>query len=110
MIPVTFIWIMLGLIGVGMPIVFALGAAPMLGLVFADKEVFLAIIAQKLYIGINQFPLLAIPMFILAGEIMNVGGITERLVYFAKVLVGHLRGGLAHVNIISSIFFAGLSG
>ena len=49
-------------------------------------------------------------MFILAGEIMNVGGITERLVYFAKVLVGHLRGGLAHVNVVSSIFFAGLSG
>ncbi|NBT42042.1 MAG: TRAP transporter large permease subunit, partial [Alphaproteobacteria bacterium] len=88
MIPVTFIWILLGLISVGMPIVFALGAAPMLGLVLADKGAFLAIIAQKLYIGINQFPLLAIPMFILAGEIMNVGGITERLVYFAKVLVG----------------------
>lgn len=110
MIPVSFIWILLGLIGVGMPIVFALGAAPMLGLILADKDVFLAVIAQKLYIGINQFPLLAIPMFILAGEIMNVGGITERLVNFAKVLVGHLRGGLGHANIISSIFFAGLSG
>ena len=82
----------------------------MIGLLLAGKDFFLAIIAQKLYIGINQFPLLAIPMFILAGEIMNVGGITERLVYFAKVLVGHLRGGLAHVNVVSSIFFAGLSG
>ena len=110
MIPVSFIWMLLGLICVGMPIVFALGAAPMLGFILAGKEGFIAVIAQKLYIGINQFPLLAIPMFILAGEIMNVGGITERLVYFARVLVGHLRGGLAHVNIISSIFFAGLSG
>ena len=101
---------MLVLVGLGMPIVFALGAAPMLGFIMADKQAFLSIIAQRLYIGINQFPLLAIPMFILAGEIMNVGGITERLVNFARVLVGHLRGGLAHVNIISSIFFAGLSG
>ncbi|NQV98222.1 MAG: TRAP transporter large permease [Rhodospirillales bacterium] len=108
--PIYFIWILLVLVAVGMPIVFALGAAPMLGIILADKPVFLSIIAQKLYIGINQFPLLAIPMFILAGEIMNVGGITERLVTFARVLVGHLRGGLAHVNIISSIFFAGLSG
>jgi tripartite ATP-independent transporter DctM subunit len=110
MISVTFIWIMLALIAVGMPIVFALGAGPMIGLILAGKDFFLAIVAQKLYIGINQFPLLAIPMFILAGEIMNVGGITERLVNFAKVLVGHLRGGLAHVNVVSSIFFAGLSG
>jgi tripartite ATP-independent transporter DctM subunit len=60
--------------------------------------------------GINQFPLLAIPMFILAGEIMNHGGITLRLVHFANTLVGHLRGGLAHVNIVSSMLFAGLSG
>ena len=57
---------------------FALGAAPMMGLLLAGKDFFLAIIAQKLYGGINRFPLLAIPMFILAGEIMNVGGITER--------------------------------
>jgi tripartite ATP-independent transporter DctM subunit len=110
MIPIYFIWILLVLIAVGMPIVFALGAAPMLGFIFADKQAFLSIIAQRLYIGINQFPLLAIPLFILAGEVMNVGGITERLVNFARVLVGHLRGGMAHVNIISSIFFAGLSG
>ena len=88
MIPVTFIWIMLGLIGVGMPIVFALGAAPMLGLVFADKEVFLAIIAQKLYIGINQFPLLAIPMFILAGEIINVGVLQNALSILPKFWSG----------------------
>ncbi|MFK7963464.1 MAG: TRAP transporter large permease, partial [Burkholderiaceae bacterium] len=65
---------------------------------------------QRIFGGINQFPLLAIPMFILAGEIMNRGGITMRLVDFAKTLVGHFRGGLAHVNILSSLLFAGLSG
>lgn len=110
MIPATFIWALFLMIAIGVPIVFALGIAPMGAFILADKEVFLKIIAQRLYTGINQFPLLAIPLFILAGEIMNVGGITQRLVNFANTLVGHLRGGLAHVNIVSSIFFAGLSG
>ncbi|WP_282606192.1 TRAP transporter large permease [Pelagibius sp. Alg239-R121] len=110
MVPASFIWVLFILIAVGVPIVFALGVAPMAAFIMADKEVFLKLIAQRLYTGINQFPLLAIPLFILAGEIMNVGGITTRLVGFANALVGHFRGGLAHVNIVSSIFFAGLSG
>ncbi|MEZ7865609.1 MAG: TRAP transporter large permease [Rhodospirillales bacterium] len=110
MIPASFIWALFLMIAVGVPIVFALGIAPMGAFILAGKEPFLKIIAQRLYTGINQFPLLAIPLFILAGEIMNTGGITLRLVNFANALVGHLRGGLAHVNIVSSIFFAGLSG
>lgn len=108
--PLTFIWIFLGCMLIGVPIVFALAFAPLLGFVLADRMTFLTIIPQRLFFGINQFPLLAIPLFILAGELMNVGGITQRLVRFANALVGHLRGGLAHVNILSSIFFAGLSG
>ena len=110
MTPAYLLWVLLSAILIGMPIVFALGIAPMLSFILAGRESFLTIIAQRLFFGINQFPLLAIPLFILAGEIMNVGGITERLVKFANSLVGHLRGGLAHVNIVSSIFFAGLSG
>ncbi|HEX6142522.1 MAG TPA: TRAP transporter large permease [Geminicoccaceae bacterium] len=110
MLPLTYFWILLGLMAIGVPIVFALVAAPVAALVLADKAMFLKIMPQKIFFGINQFPLIAIPLFILAGEIMNVGGITERLVRFATVLVGHFRGGLAHVNIVSSIFFAGLSG
>ncbi len=110
MVPVSFVWVLFILIAVGVPIVFALGVAPMAAFIMADKDAFLKIVAQRLYTGINQFPLLAIPLFILAGEIMNVGGITTRLVAFANTLVGHLRGGLAHVNVVSSIFFAGLSG
>lgn len=110
MISITFIWILFGLIGIGVPIVFALGLAPIAGFMMADRSAFLALLAQKLYLGIDQFPLVAIPLFILAGEIMNVGGITERLVRLANVLVGHFRAGLAHVNILASIFFAGLSG
>ena len=110
MISPSFAWGLLVLIAIGVPIVFALGAAPMAAFLLAGRENFLPVVAQRLYTGINQFPLLAIPLFILAGEIMNVGGITARLVRFANALVGHLRGGLAHVNIVSSIFFAGLSG
>ena len=58
----------------------------------------------------DSFPLMALPFFVLAGELMNRGGITIRLVEFSQALMGHLRGGLAHVNILSSILFAGLSG
>ena len=103
-------YFLLALMAVGVPIVFALIFAPILGVWLDDKLVFLNMMPQRVFGGINQFPLLAIPMFILAGEIMNHGGITLRLVTFAKTLVGHLRGGLAHVNIVSSMLFAGLSG
>jgi tripartite ATP-independent transporter DctM subunit len=101
---------LLALMALGVPIVFALILAPAVGVFLDDKLVFLTMFPQRIFGGINQFPLLAIPMFILAGEIMNHGGITLRLVNFAKTLVGHLRGGLAHVNIVSSMLFAGLSG
>ncbi|MCP5152084.1 MAG: TRAP transporter large permease [Chromatiales bacterium] len=106
----TFFYLLLGLMLLGVPIVFALIFAPIVGVWLDNKLVFLSMMPQRVFGGINQFPLLAIPMFILAGEIMNHGGITLRLVDFAKSLVGHLRGGLAHVNIVSSMLFAGLSG
>lgn len=108
--PLTFFWILLALMAIGVPIVFALGIAPVAGFLLADKAVFLQLLPQRLFLGINQFPLLAIPLFLLAGEIMNIGGLTLSLVRFANALVGHLRGGLAHVNILASILFAGLSG
>ena len=108
--PLTFLWVLLILISIGVPIVFGLGIAPLVGFLLSDKLVFLQLLPQRLFLGINQFPLLAIPLFLLAGEIMNVGGITQSLVRFANSLVGHLRGGLAQVNILSSILFAGLSG
>ena len=105
-----FIWIFFFTMLIGVPIAFSLGLATVSGFIIDDKIVYLKLLPQRLFLGINQFPLLAIPLFILAGEIMNVGGITQRLVSFANSLVGHLRGGLAHVNIFSSILFAGLSG
>ena len=106
----TFFFLLMALMIIGVPIVFALIFAPIVGVWLDDKTVFLSMMPQRIFGGINQFPLLAIPMFILAGEVMNRGGITLRLVNFAKTLVGHFRGGLAHVNIVSSLMFAGLSG
>ena len=108
--PATFIFIFLFAIAAGVPIVFALVLAPLAGFLLADQFVFLKVLPQRMFAGINQFPLLAVPLFMLAGEIMNVGDITRRLVRFANALIGHVRGGLAHVNILSSIMFAGLSG
>lgn len=94
----------------GVPVVFALLFGPVVGIFIDGKEIFLNSLAQRIYSGVDQFPLLAIPLFVLAGEIMNHGNITKRLIQFADMLVGRLRGGLAQVNILSSIFFAGLSG
>ncbi|MCY6379948.1 TRAP transporter large permease [Hoeflea prorocentri] len=102
--------VLLLLIALGVPVVFALLAGPIFGFFFDGKEIFLQTLPRRLYAGMDSFPLLAIPLFILAGNLMNTGGITVRLVEFAKVLVGHLRGGLAQVNIVSSVLFAGLSG
>ena len=105
-----FFWIFLGVMALGVPIVFALGIAPMASFIIEGKTLFLKMIVQRTFAGINQFPLMAIPFFILAGELMNRGGITQSLVAFANALVGHLRGGLAHVNIVTSMLFAGISG
>lgn len=95
---------------IGVPIVFALAFGPLLGFSLQGNAALLQISLQRMFAGINQFPLVAVPLFILAGEIMNAGSITHRLVRLAQVLIGHCRGGLAHVNILSSILFAGLSG
>ncbi len=95
---------------IGLPVVFALMFAPGLFLLLNGQERDLAILYRNVYSGIDSFPLMALPFFMLAGEIMNRGGITTRLVEFSQAFMGHLRGGLAHVNILSSILFAGLSG
>jgi tripartite ATP-independent transporter DctM subunit len=70
----------------------------------------MSLVVQRMSSGIDSFPLLAIPLFVLAGNLMNVGGIAARIFEFAVALVGHLRGGLAQVNIFASLIFAGMSG
>jgi tripartite ATP-independent transporter DctM subunit len=108
--PVTFFWVFLVAMAIGVPIVFALGLGPLAGFFLADKVLFFKMLPQRMFGGIAQFPVLAIPLFILAGELMNSSGITQNLVNFANVLVGHIRAGLAQTNIVASMLFAGLSG
>lgn len=107
---VWFLPLFLLLLMIGLPVFFALLFAPGALLWLNGQERDLALLYRNLYNGMDSFPLMALPFFLLAGEIMNRGGITERLVLFSQAFMGHLRGGLAHVNILSSILFAGLSG
>ena len=104
-LPVFLVFLMIGL-----PVFFGLLAAPGILLWMAGQEKDITLLYRNVYNGMDSFPLMAIPFFMLAGELMNKGGITERLVEFSQALMGHLRGGLAHVNILSSMLFAGLSG
>lgn len=107
---IWFLPLFLILILIGLPIVFALLVAPGTLLILSGQERDLSVLYRNLYNGMDSFPLMALPFFMLAGEVMNRGGITIRLVEFSQAFMGHLRGGLAHVNILSSILFAGLSG
>ncbi len=95
---------------IGLPVFFALLAAPGILLWLNGQTNDITLLYRNVYNGMDSFPLMAIPFFMLAGELMNRGGITIRLVEFSQALMGHLRGGLAHVNVLSSILFAGLSG
>ncbi len=94
---------------IGVPIAFSLGIASAVFLT-VKGGIPLTILAQRMFTGLDVFPFMAIPFFVLAGELMNSSGITKRLVSFADTLVGHLKGGLAHVNIVTSMFLAGITG
>ncbi len=107
---IWFLPVFLVLLMIGLPVFFALLAAPGALLWLNGQERDLTLLYRNLYNGMDSFPLMAIPFFMLAGELMNRGGITIRLVEFSQALMGHLRGGLAHVNVLSSMLFAGLSG
>ncbi|MEZ5862737.1 MAG: TRAP transporter large permease [Geminicoccaceae bacterium] len=91
------------------PIAFAMGAS---GAVYLLLDGLFAptVMVQRMAPGLHSFPLLAIPLFILAGHLLNHAGIAGRIFAFASTLVGHIRGGLAHVNVVASIIFAGMSG
>ena len=105
----VFLGSLLGAMALGIPIAFSLllcGAALMWHLDMFDAQ----ILAQNVIEGANSFPLLAVPFFMLAGEIMNAGGISRRIVAFALSLVGHVKGGLGYVAIVSACLMAALSG
>lgn len=99
----------LALLFLGMSVAFTLGIASIVQLWMDGTPVFVVI--QRMTKSLSDsFPLLAVPFFIFAGNLMNGGGITDRIFGFARVLVGHYRGGLAHVNVVASVIFSGMSG
>lgn len=97
-------------LGLGVPVFFSMGLASLVFIVFQGGGVPLNVLASSLVQGIDSFSFLAIPFFFLAGDLMNTGGITRRLLAFSASLVGHVRGGLSHVAIVASMIFSGVSG
>ncbi|CUJ40291.1 TRAP transporter large permease [Achromobacter xylosoxidans] len=109
MILTIFLLVLLGFIALGMPIAFALllsAVAMMFQLDFFDTQ----ILTQNMLSGANSFTLMAVPLFMLAGELMNAGGISRRIVNLASMFVGHIQGGLGYVAIFASVLLAALSG
>lgn len=94
----------------GSALAYVIGASAVGAFVFTDNARHLAVLPQKIFSQIDVFALMAMPLFILAGEIMNRGGVTKALLDLSMAFVGRLRGGLGHVNIMTSVFFAGISG
>jgi tripartite ATP-independent transporter DctM subunit len=93
---------------IGMPVFVAIGASSIVYILFYELQPLVAV--QQMFNAIDNFILLALPFFILAGNLMNAGNITDRIFGFANNLIGHVRGGLGHVNIVASVIFAGMSG
>ncbi|WP_017548179.1 TRAP transporter large permease [Salinicoccus carnicancri] len=108
MLVTLIILFMILLLIIGVPVAFAIGAASLLYIFVSGYD--LSMVAQSMVGGIDSFTLLAVPFFLFLGAIMNTGGITEKIIDIAKALVGHLKGGLAQVNIFASLIFSGLSG
>ena len=105
----VFLISLIGAMALGVPIAFSLlvcGAALMWNMNMFDAQ----ILAQNLVEGSNSFPLLAVPFFMLAGEVMNAGGLSRRIVNFAMACVGHIKGGLGYVTIMAAVIMAALSG
>jgi TRAP-type transport system large permease protein len=98
------------LLGSGLALAYVIGGVAVLSFIATENARYLAILPQKVFSQISVFSLLAMPLFILAGELMNRGGVTKALIDLSMALVGRLRGGLGHVNIMTSVFFAGISG
>ncbi len=107
MIALLFIVFFIALL-LGIPVAFSLGLASLVYILLSDIP--LIIIPQKMYAGLDSFVLLSIPGFILAGNLMNASGITEKIINFCNAILGHIRGGLGLANIGASMLFAGISG
>jgi C4-dicarboxylate transporter DctM subunit len=110
MLTLAIFGVLVALIFLGVPIAVAMGLTAVGAFIFLGESFVLPMLAQRMYSATTGFTLLAIPFFILAGNLMNRGGITHRVFRFAQALVGHLQGGLGHVNVVSSMIFSGMSG
>ena len=97
------------LVIIGVPICFSLGASGIIYLLLQNPGLLITL-PQRVWAGSNSFVLIALPLFILAGELMNIGGITKRIVDFSLYLVRPFRGGLGEVNVVASMIFGGISG
>jgi tripartite ATP-independent transporter DctM subunit len=109
---VFFIGLLMVFFIIGVPVSISIGLTCM-AVLWAENDLLsipLTLFPLKMMHGINNFPILAIPFFILAANVMNKGSVTSRIFNFANALVGHLRGGLGHVNVLASMIFAGMSG
>jgi tripartite ATP-independent transporter DctM subunit len=102
--------VLLAMLILDVPIAVAIGLTAVIFFVGQGQAAFLALLPQRMYFGTTGFTLLAIPFFILAGNLMNTGGITNRIFRFARALVGHIAGGLGQVSVVSSMIFSGMSG
>ena len=107
-----FLGLLVALLLLGIPAGYSIGMVSIVAIVikWGLPSLSFGLIAQMLVYGINNFTILAIPLFILTGALMNTGGISRRIFDFADSLVGHIRGGLAHVNVLASFIFSGMSG
>ena len=102
--------VLIFLILIGLPIAFAMGLTAVIFFIVLGETSVLCMLPARMYSSTTSFTLLAIPFFILTGNLMNSGGITQRLFQFAHNLVGHLKGGLGHVVVVSAMIFAGMTG
>lgn len=102
--------LLIGLMLVGVPVAASMGITSAGIFAALGQADFLPVMAQRIYVGTTSFTMLAIPFFILAGNLMNTGGITDRIFTFARACCGHWPGGLGQVNILSSVIFSGMSG
>jgi len=111
-IVVIFFGLLIGLLLLGIPVGYSIGVVSIIAMVirWGLPSLSFGLIAQMLVYGANSFTILAVPLFLLTGALMNTGGISSRIFDFAGSLVGHIRGGLAHVNVLASFIFSGMSG
>lgn len=110
MVAIILFAVMFLLMFLGVPIVFSIGAAGTAALIFGDVDIPLTLIVQRFFTGVDSFTLCCIPFFILCGQFMACGDLSKRLLRLAEVFVGHIRGGLALINVVFSMLFGGISG